>query len=560
MDMVEHTDTEHLHYHVRIPKVNLLTHTQLKLYYHAADLGYKKAVIDHVANRYDLVTGDAAKNTVPHALKSIEQIHTWRKEHQQKPFVLNQKKGRSEAEHQISQYISTSIKDGLISNLDEVKKELEQLDLRIVKEGYDKGKAFHYITVENDSGKVRLKGDIYSAGFFRYSKEDREESISSNRSFTTRERELRSSGADIKQTLSAERNKRLKFIEGQYGRAREKAYQAQDERSLRFDNGHDKRSSHRHQETNGGITKEYDKHTQGDVRGGTAHSPEDETVKSRTHTDTKQAVDYTKYRGSLSGSGFDDGNMGSNEVLKQQTSNPAGVRRDDTTNQKDTEPLYEESLVQRSRREGQAEDTIQRERSTLDSVFRKYTGVEDDTARRNTYQEPHGDDGDAQKRARSLRRELEDNSRRLRAELQAAYASRARGRAERRRELTQLYKEAYRAKPRDYYAIEKATASRWSSHAVATHIQRFFSKFREKVDYFKSSIDRGNERFFTELKQIIKETVGGMMEQRKEPTKEELRAQKYQEVIDALSKDKPKKEKVDIQKEKPSYSGPSMGM
>lgn len=224
LDIVEHTDTDYLHYHARVPKINLLTNTQLKLYYHKSDLNYKKAVINEIAERYELVTGEEMKETINNPLEQFNQIDKWREEHGQEPLDLSSPKQRREAEKQVNEYISSLIQSGLIDSFDDVKAEIGAIGLEINNEGYDKGKEFHYLTINNSSGKIRIKGDIYGQEFYRYSKEDRREKISSNRSTRGRELNTQPSRADIEQALSKERIKRDKFINKQYGGARKRAF------------------------------------------------------------------------------------------------------------------------------------------------------------------------------------------------------------------------------------------------------------------------------------------------------------------------------------------------
>ena len=235
LDMVDHDDTDHLHYHVRVPKLNLLTNTQLKLYWHKTDLEYKKAVIADICHRHRLTTGEEMKNTMPNPLHKLTQINKWREQHGQKPLDLKSKKLRAVAEKELGEYIANMNKGGLINSLDDVKSELISMEFDVVNEGFDRKHQFHYLTVENESGKIRLKGDIYSEEFYRHSQEDRSEAISSNRSFTTRGAELKRSGADVKQALQRERNKRLKFLEKQYGNARKRAIERQNGASVAAD-------------------------------------------------------------------------------------------------------------------------------------------------------------------------------------------------------------------------------------------------------------------------------------------------------------------------------------
>jgi len=288
LDLVEHNDTDHLHYHVRIPKINLLTNTQLKLYWHKTDLKYKKAVINEICHKYGLVSGEEMKNAIPNPMHKLNQINKWREEHSQEPLDLASPKLKRATEKKISEYISETVKAGLINSLDEVKAELVSIGLEIVNEGYDKGKEFHYLTVQNDSGKMRIRGDIYSAEFYGLTREDRAESVSSNRSFTTRDAELRESGAGVKQALQRERNKRLKFIEKQYGRAREKAYQSQDARSIEVDNRRDDHSLKGLGEAYGRNTEELNHSPSTDFQRGGVDIKASPRLKQRSITDTKE--------------------------------------------------------------------------------------------------------------------------------------------------------------------------------------------------------------------------------------------------------------------------------
>jgi hypothetical protein len=245
LDVVEHTDTDYLHYHGRIPKLNLLTGTQLKLYWHKSDLKYKKAVIDYIAEKHGLIVGIDKKKLIPDPQQRVKQINEWRREHGQKPFDLSKKKGRGEAEERISDYINDAIMSGLLDSLDDVVSELNAMGFEIAKIGHDKGKDFDYITIQNDTGKLRLRGDIYGERFYRHNRADRAKAISSNRSIEAGRGSDQKSRSDIDRALQRERRKRLDFIDRQYGRSRERAIQRVQERAKndeRHDNKDKKKS------------------------------------------------------------------------------------------------------------------------------------------------------------------------------------------------------------------------------------------------------------------------------------------------------------------------------
>jgi hypothetical protein len=223
IDLVEHQDTSHLHYHGRIPKVNLLTSTQLKVYYHKADLAYKIAVNEYIAEKHNLTLGVDKKRLVLPPQEKEKRIAKWRKEHEKEPYNLSNKKGRAIAEEGVADLINDLNVQGLINSLDDVKAELLAMDFTIPNEGYDKGKGFHYITIQQGDNKLRLKGDIFGRGFYEHSREDRAKAISDNKSIDKGSRSDRASGINIEQALHRERQRRLRWIGKQYGNARKQA-------------------------------------------------------------------------------------------------------------------------------------------------------------------------------------------------------------------------------------------------------------------------------------------------------------------------------------------------
>lgn len=234
LDIVEHQDTDFIHYHARIPKINLLTNTQLKPYYHKSDLNFKKAVNEYIADKYDLTLGSEVKKLTPKIQDKEKQIAKWREEHQQKPFDLSSKKSRGLAEENLKSFINSLILQGLVLSLDDVKKEILAMDFEILNEGFDRGKSFHYLTIGKGKNKLRVKGDIYGREFFEHNKEDREKAISDNKSLGNGDKNDRRSRTDIIGTLQKEFQKRLKFIDKQYAGARKRAISRAERESSNF--------------------------------------------------------------------------------------------------------------------------------------------------------------------------------------------------------------------------------------------------------------------------------------------------------------------------------------
>ena len=223
LDIVEHQDTDHLHYHGRMPKINLVTQTQLKAYYHKADLNFLKATITDIAHKHGLIIGNDRKKLVKDPLERKKRIAKWREEHKEKTLDFTNPKGREMAELQLTDHISDAVSSGLLNDLDAVKTELAALGLKVTKEGEDYGKSFHYLTVQKGTNKIRLKGDIYDRQFYKLDGADRKEKISSNTSTKRRNNSDRTNGKQIAIDLRRERNKRLKFIDRQYSSGRKRA-------------------------------------------------------------------------------------------------------------------------------------------------------------------------------------------------------------------------------------------------------------------------------------------------------------------------------------------------
>jgi len=223
VDIVRHEDTDQLHYHVRFPKINLLTNTQLKVYWHKSDLGYVKATIADVAYRHNLIIGLDRKKLLKDPLEQAKRINKWRENTKRTILDFSTKKSREVAELHLTDYVSNAVQNGLLTDLDSIKAELEALDLKVVKEGYDIPLDFHYLTVEKAGKKIRIKGEIYDREFYKLDGKTRAEKISSNSSTARRDSSDRTDGKQIAIDLRRERNKRVKFLDRQYSSSRKRA-------------------------------------------------------------------------------------------------------------------------------------------------------------------------------------------------------------------------------------------------------------------------------------------------------------------------------------------------
>ncbi len=181
IDTVLHTDTDYDHFHMRIPKQNLKTDTHLQLYMDKIDRPRKQLIQDHLSLKYGFeIAREKDRKIFKEENTKINIINKWREEHNQKPFDLKSKDGQKEAEKEINTYISELTKSGLISSQDDIKSTLEELGLKVEKFGTDLKKDFSYATVSNDTGKMRIKGEIYKDEFWKFNREDRTAQINNN--------------------------------------------------------------------------------------------------------------------------------------------------------------------------------------------------------------------------------------------------------------------------------------------------------------------------------------------------------------------------------------------
>lgn len=224
LDAVLHRDTEDDHIHIRIPKLNLKTQTQLKLYIYKNDMKRKEFIADYIDLKHGLESPrDNRKLVVEYR---DEYINNWREQQKQEPFNFKAKKDRTRAVIHLNDEIRELHQLELLNSLEDITEHLKSYELEVMKQDYDRTNDFHYITVGNETGKIRLKGDLYNAEFWANSRADREAQIASKR--TTRGTYERNATEfqRVKGDLKKELNKRLKYVNKRYGTARQKASEA----------------------------------------------------------------------------------------------------------------------------------------------------------------------------------------------------------------------------------------------------------------------------------------------------------------------------------------------
>ncbi len=221
-DGVMHTDTSHNHVHGRIPKLNLFAGTQLKIYNHRSDVHRIEAIKAFLVKKHGLTP------TLKKIVKGPEQkknvIQQMRAEAGQEPFIFTKKKDRDRQILRLQDIVLGLISAGHIDSLDRVKLMLKNQGLKVVKEGYDRKLAQHYLTVENSSGKIRLMGLIFGEKFYSSSKAVQKRAISEKRDVLEEE-----SLDQIQSKLGAIQAKRILFIEKQYEKSRFRAEEREKE-------------------------------------------------------------------------------------------------------------------------------------------------------------------------------------------------------------------------------------------------------------------------------------------------------------------------------------------
>ena len=105
---------------------------------------------------------------------------------------------------------------------------LEELNLKVERFGKDLKKDFSYVTVSNENGKMRIKGEIYNEEFWKTNKSSRKEQINTNlREFTRSEEDQRF--LNTRKALNKENEKRYKKVEELFLKSRERAVKQQQE-------------------------------------------------------------------------------------------------------------------------------------------------------------------------------------------------------------------------------------------------------------------------------------------------------------------------------------------
>ena len=222
IDAVAHYDTDDTHVHIRIPKMNLLTGTQLQLYYHKKDVNRVNAIRDYINIKLDL---DVSVDEKPLIAENadIRRIQVWREQQNRKPFDFTKKRGRLEAEAVISDKIKREHKAGNINTLADLKDLFsEHFMFELGKPGYDIDKGHYFRIIV--AGKIhRLFGEFYSVDFWRKARDQREKQFIEN--VQTPKTDKLPPEAEALKHLEKYRSQRVEEVTKKYAKARGKARQ-----------------------------------------------------------------------------------------------------------------------------------------------------------------------------------------------------------------------------------------------------------------------------------------------------------------------------------------------
>lgn len=225
-EAVLHQDTSNTHIHIRIPTKNLVTDTQLRLYYHDKHKNFINAIRDYLILKHDLPQPKQEnKQVISIENKKERLIQQQRAKQGRKSFDFNKKKSREEAKKYIANYIVELHGSGLIEDFDGLKEVIRGLDVDIVNIGNDITGDFNYITVQDkETGKkIRLIGEMYNAEFWELEREDRTSKIRDNRVPRETNKRDRESLDEAEQRLKREISKREKEVRGRYESSRRRS-------------------------------------------------------------------------------------------------------------------------------------------------------------------------------------------------------------------------------------------------------------------------------------------------------------------------------------------------
>ena len=213
---VLHQDTEKSHWHIIVPKQNLLTNQQLRLYMHDIDTKRYKAIQDTIALKHNLLTMKESKKI----LADIKE--TTYEKNSTKPIQYTYNLAKSDDKKLAQQQVKELIKNNIdtVNSIADIKELIHKnTDLKVVTDnGYNRKKDFHYITVQDKNNKkTSVRGELFNQDFFKQTKQEQMQQLQVNhKTYGEVEKELLKK--KIKANLRRENEKRFKVVRS-YGRS-----------------------------------------------------------------------------------------------------------------------------------------------------------------------------------------------------------------------------------------------------------------------------------------------------------------------------------------------------
>ena len=212
-DAVLHMDTDDYHIHIRIPKFNLLTRTQLQLYLDKKDRKRLNLIRNLLDMKYGLENPQNNRKLIKE--EQSYQIEKWNEK-----FTKNSSKEIKQHLHNIIRELHQA---GLLNSFNDMQQVLEELSCEVIKTGYDSYRDFHYITVKHIGAKIRLIGDIYHERFWHDSPESRALQITTNKQIRGSFKYTRAEYDRVSNELKIALAKRAKELEARYSFSRKRA-------------------------------------------------------------------------------------------------------------------------------------------------------------------------------------------------------------------------------------------------------------------------------------------------------------------------------------------------
>ena len=235
---VLHTDTDNNHIHICIPKLNLKNDLHNNYYFDRVDRERINLIRDYLIEKYNLLSNEKTDKELVKEDNTLKRIEKWREEHKQpKIKITTRKRSKDKAIKDIKNYLEELDKLGILASLDDTRQIIEDLNLKVIKQGHDIPNDFYYFTLvdKTTNQKLRIKGEYFNEQFYkhrtentRYEKQCIETDGTNGRGDDTRIRE-------IKEKLDKENKHREQLISSRNRRGKNNTQHSNNKNPLQGD-------------------------------------------------------------------------------------------------------------------------------------------------------------------------------------------------------------------------------------------------------------------------------------------------------------------------------------